>query len=173
MRWSVMLAAVLVLNACSGEIPTATEPASFFPRHGSPLGAGDAALLEGRITYVDGCLWVVAADGTRYLALWPADTTAGMINSLPAILGPDTELLIETGFVAQLAGSETDRPTAEGLVGPIPDRCAGDAFWVVGDVVNRPYGPTGNIGRFSGPVSPLSGLTSRRRDTVPLGQLVP
>ena len=119
-----------------------TAPPFFFPRHASPLGIGDAALLEGVAVYGDGCLWIEAADGSRHLPLWPADTQLGMINREPAILGPDGELLVESGDatvdIARLGGSETSAAVARDLVGEIPERCLADGIWVVSDVLNRP-----------------------------------
>ena len=137
-RWLGILA---ILAGCGPAVPSAppSEALSFFPHHASPLGTGDAALLQGIPTFEDGCLWIEAADGTRYLALWPRDVIAGMIGGQPAILTSEQELLVETGSEAQLGGSEAaDRTTAEELVGPIPEPCAGGAFWVVGDVLNHP-----------------------------------
>lgn len=99
---------------------------------------GDAALLEGELQFADGCVWVEASDGSRFLILWPSNTGPGVINSLPAVVGPGRELLAETGEVTQLGGSETDLATAERLVGEIPAACSGDSFWVVSTVENRP-----------------------------------
>jgi hypothetical protein len=138
-----LLASVLLLAAgCATEAPEPTPPDVFFPRHGSPLGAGDAALLEGLPEYADGCLWVVAPNGARYLPIWPADTELGMLNSQPAVFGPERMLIYEVGDAfadtVGLGGSETSAETARELVGEIPERCAADGFWVVSDVLNRP-----------------------------------
>ena len=141
MRWLWVLLATLTLVGCGADTAP-SEATFFFPRHGSPLGGGDEALLEGVAVYGDGCLWIETEDGTRYLPLWPADTQLGMINRQPAILGPDRELLVESGDafvdVARLGGSEATAEMVAELVGAIPERCAADRFWAVGDVLNRP-----------------------------------
>jgi hypothetical protein len=112
----------------------------FFPRHDQPLGSGDMARLEGDVVFEDGCLWVRTADGARVLALWPADSEAGEINDMPAVIGPDGGLLVETGSPTALGGSSTSRTVATELVGPIPEACSGDAFWAVSTVEMRPGG---------------------------------
>lgn len=132
----VALALVALLAACGSD--TGPVDSVFIPRHDSLLGVGDAAALQGRLVVDDDCLWVETLTGERYLALWPADTTRGMINLEPAILGPGGELLVESGSLAMLGGSETTREVAERLVGGIPQACASESFWVVGMVNKRP-----------------------------------
>ncbi len=138
-RWWVFCVP-LVLAACGGGPAPDDEP--YVPRHAAPFGIGDAALLQGTAVYEDGCLFIVAGDGTRYLPLWPVDALLGMINSEPAILGPDGELLVESGDafvdIVELGGSEATAERAAEILGDIPERCANDRFWVVGDVLNRP-----------------------------------
>ena len=139
LRWLVL--ATLVLAGCAADV-SPTDESLFFARHGSPFGAPSSALLEGVAVYDDGCLWIQAADGTRYLPLWPANAQLGMINQEPAILGPDGELLVESGDafidVMKFGGSEASVEKAEELVGGIPQRCTVGRFWVVADVVGRP-----------------------------------
>ncbi len=111
-------AVLLAVTSCGVTSPTATAPEFYFPRHGGTLGGGDTALLEGIAVMGDGCLLLQTADGTRYLPLWPQNTRLGKINNLPAILGPDQELLVEVGDIdpndrVELAGSAVprDQPT--------------------------------------------------------------
>jgi hypothetical protein len=140
---AVSVTAIGLLVACSATAPTSSQAAFYFPRHAEPLGNGDHAVIEGVARLDDGCLSIVAADGAAYLPLWPADTELGMINSLPAIMSADGELLVEVGDIdpndrVGLAGFETSQATAEELVGEIPERCQGDRFWVVENVLTRP-----------------------------------
>ena len=138
--WLVSVALALV--GCAVELPAPEPVEFFFPQHGSPLGTGDAALLEGEAVFDDGCLWIQTSDGARFLPLWPADVQLGMINSQPAVMAPNGALLVESGDairdVSQLGGSEASAEVARELVGDIPERCATDGFWVVGDVLGRP-----------------------------------
>ena len=133
---------LVVLAGCATEPPTPSGSAVFFPRHDSPLGTGEAALLEGRARFADGCLWVVTDAGDRFLLLWPADTELGLLNSQPAVFGPDRALLYEVGDIADdiygIGGSETTPEIARQLVGEIPEPCARDSFWVVSEVVDGP-----------------------------------
>lgn len=133
-QWPWVVAVMIV--GCTSEVP---EPADFFfPQHGSPLGTGDLALLEGTLVAADGCLWIEAGDGSRHLVIWPSDTGRGMINGQPAVLGPGNELLAETGSHTMLGGSGTDAGTALRLAGEIPAACAGESFWVASTVESRP-----------------------------------
>lgn len=133
----VIAVAVFLAGCVAGPSPTPAA-AAFFPRHASPLGTGDLALLEGPLVFADGCIWIQPSAGQRFLILWPSNTTLGKINDLPAVLGPDHELLAETGSVARLGGSSTSLATVQQLVGRIPKACAGEAFWVASTVENRP-----------------------------------
>ena len=72
--------------------------------------------------------------------LRPADSEAGEINNMAAVIGPDGGLLVETGSPTALGGSSTSRTAATELVGPIPEACSGDAFWAVSTVEMRPGG---------------------------------
>jgi hypothetical protein len=137
---------VATVGCASAAPPARTDPpidpAWQFPQHAGTIGTGDAALLAGTAAFQDGCLWIVAGDGSLHLPLWPADTRLGMLNSLPAVLGPDGALLVELGDVAvdrvELGGSAVSREEATELAGAIPDRCEADGYWVVGDVLSRP-----------------------------------
>jgi hypothetical protein len=142
MRWWAAVACAVVVAGCATEPPQPTGSGVFFPRHDGPLGAGDAALLEGRARFVDGCLWVVTDANERVLLLWPADTELGLLNSQPAVFGPARRLLFEVGDIADdvygIGGSMTTAETARELVGEIPEPCARGSFWVVSDVVDGP-----------------------------------
>jgi len=138
-RATLLLMAMTLAGCAAGSASPSFERVQFyFPRHADPLGAGDAARLEGTTAFADGCLWIETEAGDRFLPLWPSDTTAGEINDLPAVLGPDSELLVETGSLTVLGGSQTDLATAAELVGAIPAACASDAFWAVSTVESRP-----------------------------------
>lgn len=140
-RLPSLVIVMLALAGCAGDV-SPTDESFFFARHGSPFGVPSSAVLEGVAVYDDGCLWIQAADGARYLPLWPANAQLGMINREPAILGADGSLLVESGDafidVMQFGGSEASLETAEELVGSIPQRCTAGRFWVVADVVGRP-----------------------------------
>lgn len=140
-RLSSLVIATLALAGCAGDV-SPSDGSFFFARHGSPFGAPSSAVLEGVAVYDHGCLWIEAADGARYLALWPADAQLGMINREPAILGADGSLLVESGDafidVMKFGGSEASLETAEERVGVIPERCTAGGFWLVTEVVGRP-----------------------------------
>jgi hypothetical protein len=134
---------LLALAACGAAAPAPTTDSFFFPRHAGALGAAGAARVEGVAVMGDGCLLLQAEDGQRYLPLWPQDTRLGMINSLPAILAADSELLVEVGDIdpndrVELSGNEVAEESATELVGTVPERCAADRYWIVGDVLTRP-----------------------------------
>jgi hypothetical protein len=139
-RWqaSWVFAVAVFLAGCAAEASPTPAESAFFPRHASPLGTGDQALIEGQVVFADGCVWVQPSATERFLVLWPSNTTLGKINNLPAVLGSGSELLVETGSVTRLAGGSTDLETARNLVGNIPEQCSTNGFWVASDVDNRP-----------------------------------
>ena len=137
-RASWVIAVAIFLVGGGAEASLTPAEAAYFPRHDSVLGTGHLALLEGPLVFGDGCLWIKPSGGERHLILWPSNTTLGKINDLPVVLGPDHELLAETGSVARLGGRFTDLDQAQELVGPIPMACSGEAFWIAGTVENRP-----------------------------------
>jgi hypothetical protein len=129
------LALAALLGACATAPPASESPEGlFFPRHDAPYGEGDLAGLEGVVAFRDGCLWIDANSGERFLPIWPANTSPGVINSLPVVLVEDAQLLLETGEVRNFAGSQVDAARAEELAGPIPEPCASESFWAVTQV---------------------------------------
>ena len=102
--------------------------------------------------FADG--WIQPPTGDRLLVLWPSNTTLGKINDLPTPLGPDHELLVETGSVAHLGGSSTNLETVQDLVGTIPRACAGEAFWVASTVGDGQPSPSPAGIRVSEPGTP-------------------
>ena len=76
MRWRWVLLATLTLVGCGADTAP-SEATFFFPRHNSPLGAGDAALLEGMAVYGDGCLWIETEDEA------PAEMAAELVGAIP------------------------------------------------------------------------------------------
>jgi hypothetical protein len=139
----LIVAVLAVMLAACGAAPEPTADPFFFPRQTGAAGAADAARLEGVAVMGDGCLLLQATDGDLYLPLWPQDTQLGMINSLPAILAADSELLVEVGDIdpndrVELTGSEVPKERATELVGTVPERCAVGRYWAVGDVLTRP-----------------------------------
>ena len=125
-----MLTAALLLAACGAEPSPSPGATFFFPQHGGLRGNGFEAALQGVVVYADRCLWVQSTAGERYLVLWPSDVILSNIGNGPAILAPtDRELIVETGSGAIIGGRRVDLETAIQLVGPIPERCAGDSFW--------------------------------------------
>ena len=124
-----MLAAALLLAACGAEPSPSPGATFFFPQHGGLRGNGFEAALQGVVVYADRCLWVQSTAGERYLVLWPSDVILNKINNRPAIVDPERVLIVETGSGAILGGRRVDLETAIQLVGPIPERCAGDSFW--------------------------------------------
>lgn len=73
-RWIAVLT-VTVLVGCRGGVDSLRDPGAdlgvFFPRM-PPASVMPQALLEGALAIRDGCLWIDAAPGESYLALWPA-----------------------------------------------------------------------------------------------------
>jgi hypothetical protein len=125
--------AVLVAGCAADPVETA-----FFPQHPTPLGAGYEAALEGRLVLQNSCLWI-SVSGLHVLVVWPSNTSFGKINDLPAVLGPDQELLVEVGSLVRLGGRSVDLETAQELAGrQFPRGCADSDFWVASSVESTP-----------------------------------
>jgi hypothetical protein len=145
-RANLALSVLLASCAVPSEMPSASPGASavpfYFPQHADPLGAGDAALIEGIPRVNGGCLVLDASDGSVVLPIWPANVHLGTINLQPAVFSQEQELLLETGDafvdVARLGGSEATADQVAELVDEVPERCGVDRYWVVSDVLNRP-----------------------------------
>lgn len=130
---------ILILAACSAA-PQAIDEATalYYPRHEAPYGQGEMAGVEGSLAFRDGCIWLDTAAGPTFLPIWPSDTKPGVINSLPVVLMEDDGLVVETGETRNFAGSQTDPVRVEELVGPIPEQCGRNSFWVVTSVDRLP-----------------------------------
>ena len=134
MRRLALIGVVAVLAGCARE----AAPQLFFPRHDAPRGEAAAdEVLEAELAYSNGCFFLDVADGTRYLAVWPANIEPRMWGTA-TVVGPGRDLLLESGAIGFVAGHAVERADAEEQIGAaVPERCAADIFWV-GDVVDRP-----------------------------------
>lgn len=146
MNASRALVVLAVLSGCSQEPPSSFSDAGperstsvegqFFPQHqqtpetGLPTGE-----LHGRLEQVDGCLWLIADDGTRYLGLWPADFTSEAIEDAVTVHGRGfTATVGDRLLVSGGEYSESDIETVERLIGEaVPPDCLGSRYWLVGE----------------------------------------
>lgn len=89
----------------------------------------EAALVEGRLTLEDGCLFE-ELDSRRYLLIWPRGWDAVEQDGTLVIRGDGRELRL--GDDLHLAGGDHDRAFVETITGrSIPAACQTDEYAVV------------------------------------------
>jgi hypothetical protein len=141
MRWRLRCFAVLLAvaaTACAADESSA-PPRIFFPT--APIGdAYPAALMAGVLEVRSGCIFV-AADGDRWLLLWPDGYTAQLVDGGLEILDEDGRVVATEGERLRVGGGETNPVEVGGSAAAerwatnlsgvdIPERC-GDLYWIV------------------------------------------
>jgi len=124
-RLFVTIFAALVLVACRSEspatptaeppLPTATPLLRSFPTQ-APIDARGMALLIGRLTTVDGCLWVTGEHGWEYPITWPYGYGW-------SVDGGVVQLRDETGRVVAQVDDVISMAGGEGPTGSLSDPC--------------------------------------------------
>ena len=94
-----------------------------------------AALLEGQIVNIDGCIRVKNDNHeTDYLLVWPPDASVNIKGEQIVIItglvrGEIEETALQSGDWARISGGETE--LSEDLAKTIPEHCTGP-YWAVG-----------------------------------------
>ena len=122
---------------------TPPEPPIFFPRQQPAAGIRETmvALLLGKLTAADGCLYVDDSNSdTSYLLVWPPDFTLSMEADAVLLFNGTGEVVARVGEELRISGGEVKsvRYLDEQVRQSLPADCPGP-YWIVGDEV----GPTG------------------------------
>jgi len=115
------------------------EPPFFFPRQQPVAGIREVmmALLQGKLTAADGCLYVDDSNSdTSYLLVWPPDFTLSMEADAVLLFNGAGEVVARVGEEVRLSGGEVKsvRYLDELVRQSLPADCPGP-YWIVGDVV--------------------------------------
>jgi hypothetical protein len=139
-RRLVILAALLAGCADAG----AAAPAGIvFPTHPGDAGAYPAALFDGTLEVVDGCVYLTK-HGERWLGLWPARVHAErreglitIVDETGGVVGVEGRRIVVGGGESrpsEVGGIVAGRSWAEELTGEeIPTRC-GSLYWLVSGI---------------------------------------
>ena len=131
---AMYFAAVVTTLACGQSVDSGVTGV-FFPRH-SVRGPTPAALIEGRLDVKDGCLWIVDASGTRYLAIWPSGWRVTSVGGRIHVVNAEGRLIVADGDSVAGGGGETvTADNAHRLMGQTePAACRTNSFWLVGQL---------------------------------------
>lgn len=130
---------VLLLGGC-GDVPPSqsVDDAVFFPTHGytpqTGIPTGDVA---GNLALEDGCLWILAEDGTPLLALWPNDFRLEAEQGRLIVSGRGRSVPLG-GRIHAGGGEYAEHQVAfveQQINADIPDTCRGRGFWLIGELV--------------------------------------
>jgi hypothetical protein len=128
----VVLLVIVALSGCSS-LSESGVPGLFFPRHSVRGGPMLGALIEGRLEVKDGCIWIVAQAGTRYLAIWPPGSNVRSVAGRIEITDGAGQVIAAEGETVKGSGGETvTRENARSVMGQTePAGCRTEKFWVV------------------------------------------
>lgn len=134
-RWIAVLM-VTVLVGCRGGLDSLRDPGAdvgvFFPQM-PPASEIPLALLEGALAVRDGCLWIDAASGESYLALWPAGSYPVKSGNVIEVRASDGTRHAAVGSVVVATGGELrDSDHVSQLIGrDPPEACQTGMYWRV------------------------------------------
>jgi hypothetical protein len=98
------------------------------------LNGGPTALLNGHVSFANGCVSLVDDQGVAVTGLWPS--SAGMDVSTGSVqIVVDGVRLAEGAEVSMGGGAYKDEEFVTSLVGPIPEGCRGDRYWLLTGLV--------------------------------------
>lgn len=97
--------------------------------NGYPTG-----LFHGRVSFANGCASLEAAPGVPVTALWSSttrlDTSTGILRIVV-----DGVPFVEGEELSMGGGEYADEEFAISLVGPIPEPCRGEHYWLMTTLV--------------------------------------
>jgi hypothetical protein len=98
------------------------------------LNGSPAALLHGRLSYANGCVSLEAAPGEPVTGLWSSGTR--LDNSTGVLrLFVDDMPFAEGDELSMGGGEYADEEFVVSLVGPIPQQCRGEHYWLLTELV--------------------------------------
>jgi hypothetical protein len=118
-----------MLAACTLLVPDSGDTRLI--RHRA-LDAYPAALLEGTLRSVEGCLVVETDHGSTEVVVWPPDHRLGSDSNVAAVQDWWGHTKWRVGERVSLGGGEYDFGSIQAFLtgGPIPDACRLGSYWL-------------------------------------------
>lgn len=129
----VVASIALMLMACSARGAPQVVGGVTLLRFGS-LNGYPAALMNGRVSFANGCASLVGDDGIVVTGFWSPGTHLDRSTGVLRIV-VDGRSFAEGDEVKLGGGEYTDEAFVVSLVGPIPDSCRGQHYWLLNDLV--------------------------------------
>jgi hypothetical protein len=102
-------------------------------RFGQLNGSPDA-LLRGRISFSNGCASLRDAQGVLVTGMWSSGTRLDNMSGTLMIV-VDGVPFAEGDEISMGGGEYSDEAFVVSLVGPIPEPCRGERYWMLTDLV--------------------------------------
>ena len=131
--WLAVLAlAMLVVGGLSRGTPQIVDGVSllrFGHLNGYPTG-----LFNGRISFANGCVSLEGASGGPVTGLWSSRTRLDNSTGILRVV-VDGEPFAEGDELSMGGGEYADEEFVVSLVGPIPEQCRGEHYWLLTELV--------------------------------------
>jgi hypothetical protein len=104
------------------------------------LNGSPAALLHGRVSFANGCVSLEDAPGVPVTGLWSSGARLDNSTGILRIIVNDVPFA-EGDELSMGGGEYADEEFVVSLVGPIPQRCRGEHYWLLTDLATtRSFG---------------------------------
>jgi hypothetical protein len=98
------------------------------------LNGGPTGLFHGRVSFVNGCVSLEGVPGVPVTGLWSSGTRLDNSTSTLRIV-VDGVPFAEGDELSMGGGEYEDEEFVESLVGPIPEQCRGEHYWLLTSLV--------------------------------------
>ena len=98
------------------------------------LNGSPAALLHGRVSFANGCASLEAAPGVPVTGLWASSTRLDMSTGVLRVVVEGVPFA-EGDALSMGGGEYSDEDFVISLVGPIPESCRGEHYWLLTELV--------------------------------------
>lgn len=128
-----VLALAIMVGACGSRGTPQTVNGVTLLRFGY-LNGSPAALLHGRVSFANGCVSLEGAPGVPVTGLWSPGTRLDNSTGILRII-VDGVPFAEGDELSMGGGEYADEEFVVSLVGPIPEQCRGEHYWLLTELV--------------------------------------
>ena len=143
MRARLMVVAVVVLAGCANETSVSDQAGVSFPVH-QASGPQPLALLDGTLDVREGCVYIRAENGERFVGLWPRAYHPERVEDEVRIVDELGEVLAVEGGPIRVGGCAREASEVGGfdaldawfaqIGGTALPRGCGELFWQVSGI---------------------------------------